>query len=64
MIGWIVFFLGTAALVMGAYRKIGSWVCLPIAVGWYIMLLRSDRKKKRKKVEMKVLAMRLQKLRE
>jgi hypothetical protein len=62
MIGWIVFILGTFDLAMGAYTQIGAWICLPIAAVWYIMILKSDRETRRKKMERKVLATRLQKL--
>jgi uncharacterized membrane protein YphA (DoxX/SURF4 family) len=49
ILGWIIFVLGSIALVMGAYARIGYWVCLIIAVSWYISLHHSSAKTKRKK---------------
>lgn len=49
IMGWIIFVLGCIALAMGAYARIGYWVCLLIAVCWYISLHQSSVKRKRKK---------------
>jgi uncharacterized ion transporter superfamily protein YfcC len=49
ILGWIIFVLGSIVLVMGAYARIGYWVCLLIAVSWYTSLHQSSVKRKRKK---------------
>jgi hypothetical protein len=47
--GWVIFIMGLIALVLGAYAKIGYWVCLVIAVSWYISLHQSSLRTKRKR---------------
>jgi hypothetical protein len=44
IMGWIIFVLGIIALVMGVYVRMGYWVCLEIAVSWYISLHQSSLK--------------------
>ena len=59
MVGWIVFIIGIFDLVLGAYIRMGIWVCVPIAISWYILMLRSDARTKREKLERKLLAERI-----
>jgi hypothetical protein len=59
MVGWIVFIIGMFDLVLAAYTRIGIWVCVPIAISWYILMLRSDARTKREKLERKILAERI-----
>jgi len=47
--GWVIFILGVVALVMGAYSRMGYWVCLLIAVSWYISLHHASLRRKRKR---------------
>lgn len=47
--GWIIFVLGCIVLVMGAYAKLGYWVCLLIAVSWFISLHKRSEIRKKKK---------------
>lgn len=47
--GWIIFILGVIALVLGSYSRMGYWVCLPIAVSWYISLHQVSQKRRRKR---------------
>jgi hypothetical protein len=49
ILGWIIFVLGIIALVLGAYSRIGYWVCLLIAVSWFVSLHQNSAKKRRQK---------------
>ena len=49
MVGWIVFILGLAIIVMAAYQQLGFIYCLPVAIGWYTLLLRAVSNAKRSK---------------
>jgi hypothetical protein len=49
MMGWIIFILGVIALVLAAYSRMGYWVCLLIAVSWYIGLQQGSLRRKRKR---------------
>ena len=49
IMGWIIFVLGLIALIMGACAQEGYWVCLLIAVFWYISLHQSGLRRKRRK---------------
>ena len=59
MIGWIIFITGIFDLVLGAYLQAGIWICVPIAICWYIMMLRSVAGAKKEKFERKILLERL-----
>jgi len=49
MIGWIIFITGIFDLILGAYLQAGIWICVPIAICWYIMMLRSVAGAKKRK---------------
>jgi hypothetical protein len=59
MFGWVVFFLGIVDLVLGVYGQIGIWICVPIAVSWYIILLKAGARAKKARLEGKILAERI-----
>jgi hypothetical protein len=59
MIGWIGFITGIFDLIMGAYLQMGIWIVVPIAVCWYVMLLRSHARIKKEKIEKKILLERI-----
>ena len=48
MVGWIVFILGLAIVVLAAYQQLGFIYCLPVAVAWYTLLMRAFYMKKKK----------------
>ncbi len=48
MVGWVAFILGLAIVCFAAAKGLGQIYCLPIAVAWYILLLRSIKKSKKK----------------
>jgi hypothetical protein len=49
IMGWIILVLGLIALVMGAYAQVGYWICLLLAVFWYISLHQAGLRIKKKK---------------
>jgi hypothetical protein len=59
MFGWAVFFIGVFDLVLGVYIRMGIWICMPIAISWYIILLKTAARTKREKLERKILAERI-----
>ncbi len=59
MIGWIVFIAGVIDLVWRAYIRAGIWICVPIAICWYIMIIISAARAKKEKFERKILLERL-----
>jgi len=46
MVGWVSFILGLFIVGIAAAKQLGHIYCVPVAVGWYILLLRSSKKKK------------------
>lgn len=46
--GWMIFLLGWAALITGVYAGTGHWICLAIAVIWYLGLHEAAAKNRRK----------------
>lgn len=46
MVGWLAFILGLLIVVFAAAKQLGHMYCVPVAVGWYILLLRASKKKK------------------
>jgi hypothetical protein len=59
MIGWIAFITGMFDLIMAAYLRLGIWIVVPIAVCWYVMMLRSHARIKKEKFEKKILLARI-----
>jgi hypothetical protein len=55
MIGWIAFIIGIFDLVMGAYLQMGIWIVVPIAVCWYVMMLKSHARIRKEKFEKKIV---------
>jgi len=49
MVGWTVFILGLAVVVLAAYQQLGFIYCVPVAIGWYTLLLRAINNAKRSK---------------
>jgi len=47
MVGWVAFILGLFIVGFAAAKQLGQIYCVPVAVGWYVLLLRSSKKKKR-----------------
>jgi hypothetical protein len=46
MVGWFVFILGLFLVAFAAVKQLGHIYCVPVAVGWYILLLRASKKGK------------------
>ena len=46
MVGWLAFILGLIIVGVAAVKQLGHVYCAPVAVGWYILLLRASKKKK------------------
>lgn len=46
MVGWVVFILGLFIVGTAAAKQLGDIYCVPVAVGWYILLLRASKKKR------------------
>jgi len=46
MVGWVVFILGLFIVGIAAAKQLGHVYCVPVAVGWYVLLLRASKKKK------------------
>ncbi len=46
MVGWLAFILGLLIVAFAAAKQLGHIYCVPVAVGWYILLLRASRKKR------------------
>ncbi len=47
MVGWVAFLLGLFIVGVAAAKQLGHIYCVPVAVGWYVLLLRASKKKKR-----------------
>jgi hypothetical protein len=46
MVGWFVFILGVVLVAVAAVKQLGQIYCVPVAVGWYILLLQASKKGK------------------
>jgi hypothetical protein len=46
MVGWSAFILGLILVAVAALKQWGHMYCVPVAVGWYILLLRASKKGK------------------
>ena len=46
MAGWTVFILGLLVVGFAAANQLGEIYCLPVCVGWYVLLLKASRRKK------------------
>jgi hypothetical protein len=46
MVGWFAFILGLILVAVAALKQLGHIYCVPVAVGWYILLLRASKKGK------------------
>jgi hypothetical protein len=44
MVGWIAFILGVSIVGLSAIGKMGYFFCVPVAFGWYVLLLNSSKK--------------------
>ena len=62
MAGWVIFLLGCFDLILGVYIKSGYMICFPIALAWFIMMLRSDTNTKKAKRERRILLQRIQEM--
>jgi hypothetical protein len=46
MVGWVAFILGLLIVGIAGANQLGAIYCLPVSVGWYILLLRASKRKK------------------
>ena len=44
MVGWIAFILGVSIVTLSAVGQMGHFFCVPVAFGWYVLLLNSSKK--------------------
>ena len=49
MVGWIAFILGLFIVCFAAAKGLGQIYCLMVAVAWYILLMRSINRAKKKR---------------
>ncbi len=60
--GWAIFLLGLFDFVVGWYIQIGAWICLPVALAWFIAALKSDAKTRKQKMERRILLVRVREM--
>ena len=44
MVGWFTFIFGLILVALAAVKQLGHIYCVPVAVGWYILLLQASKK--------------------
>jgi hypothetical protein len=48
MAGWIAFILGLFIVGIAAAKQMGHVYCLPVTVGWYVLLIQAGKREKKK----------------
>jgi hypothetical protein len=46
ILGWVAFILGLLIVGIAGANQLGAIYCLPVSVGWYILLLRASKREK------------------
>ena len=48
MAGWIAFILGVFIVAFSATKQLGHLYCFPVALGWYVLILKGSKRAKKR----------------